>query len=164
MFGLSVKDKVREAIIKATNVILVGSFFHHSTAKQSGLNDSATAYLYSEAQVHQMAVLIMVFMGTVGKRNSWATLQFLYDGLVTAFAKWEKQNNLPSGQLNSFFTPHCAEILKIPPDLRSNGQHFRESAAQVKKLDPKADEKVVVKQLADCSQEYYAWAMNVFEC
>ena len=160
MFGLSIKDKAHDALIKAANVVLLGSFFHRSAVERFGLNREASTYLYSEAQVHQMAVLIMVFMGTVGKNYQWADLPFLCKALSSAFKKAELKASL----LDDFFIPNCAEILKIPPDLRSNGQHFRASAKKIKELDVKANETLIVEQLTEVCDKYYAWAVPVFEC
>ena len=73
MFGLSTKERQEraiEALQRGTKAILVGGFFHAENADEYGLNEEASAWLYTEALAHQVYDLIVIFNNTLANNHT----------------------------------------------------------------------------------------------
>lgn len=73
MFGLSKKERTAEALKRGTTAIMNGAFFHINEAENYGLNEAASAWVYTKAQALQIYILVVVFNNTLGRKHSWAT-------------------------------------------------------------------------------------------
>jgi hypothetical protein len=162
MFGLSKKERATEALQRGTKAILIGGFFHVQHAEQYGLNEQASAWLYTEALAHQVYILIVIFNNTLAKQYGWATHQFAMKAINEAIADYEIQEGSTPGSLSSFIFRRCAEMDALTPQERVAGKHFRQSAQKVFEYDSRADQEAIAERLSAVSGEYFENAVKMF--
>jgi len=157
------KERAKEALHRGTKAVLIGGFFHVQHAGEFGLNEQASAWLYTEALAHQIDVLIVISNNTLAKRYRWATPEFAVKTINEAITDYEIQEGFTPGSISSFVFRRCAEMDSLSPQERVNGQHFCQSARKIKEFDPGADEELIVKKLGAVAREYFAIAVKMFE-
>lgn len=162
MFGLSKKERATEALQRGTKAILIGGFFHVQHAEKYGLNEQASAWLYTEALAHQVYVLIVIFNNTLAKKYGWATLQFAMKAINEAITDYEIQEGSTPGSVSSFIFRRCAEMDTLTPQERVAGEHFRQSARKVFEYDSRADQEAIAERLSAVSKEYFEIAVKMF--
>lgn len=163
MFGLSMKERAKEALHRGTKAVLIGGFFHVQHAEEFGLNEQASAWLYTEALAHQIYVLIVISNNTLAKRYGWATPEFAVKAITEAITNFETQEGSTPGSISSFVFRRCAEMDSLSPQERVDGEHFRQSARKIKALDPKTDEERIVERLDAVAREYFDVAVKMFK-
>ncbi len=163
MFGLSKKEQATEALQRGTKAILIGGFFHVQHAEEYGLNEQASAWLYTEALAHQIYVLIVIFNNTLAKEYSWATPQFAMKAINEAITEYEIQEDSTPGSVSSFIFRRCAEMDTLSPQKRVDGEHFRQSAWKVAEFDSRADQDAIAGRLSAVAMEYFDGAVKMFK-
>ncbi len=163
MFGLSIKERAREALLRGTKAVLIGGFFHVQHAEEFGLNEQASAWLYTEALAHQIYVFTVISNNTLAKQYGWATPEFVLKAINEAITDYETQEGSPPGSISSFVFRRCAEMDSLSPQERVAGEHFRRSARKIMELDPMADEERIVERLDAVAREYFDVALRMFK-
>ncbi len=163
MFGLSKKEQASEKLQCGTKSILKSGFFSAQYAEDYGLNEQASAWLYTEALAHQIYVLIAIFNNTFGKKYEWATPQFMIKAINEAIVDYEIQEGSTPGSISSFIFRRCAEMDALSPQDRVAGEHFRQSASKVAEFDSQADRAAIADRLSIVAKQYFDNAINMFK-
>lgn len=165
MFGLSTKEKeerAKETLHLATKVVLIGGFFHANQADEFGLNEEASACLYTEVLAHQIYVLIVISNQKLVKRYGWAT-EFAIGEINKAISNHEIREGFIPGSIGSLVFQRCFEMDSLSPQERHNGEHYRQSARKIKEFDSRADEERIVERLATVAREYFDITVKKFK-
>ncbi|MCP4319550.1 MAG: hypothetical protein GY789_27090 [Hyphomicrobiales bacterium] len=163
MFGKSKKERTIEALQRGTKAALSGGFFHVQDAEEYGLDEPASAWLYTEALAHQIYVLIVIFNNTLVKKHSWATTQFAIKAINAAITDYEIQVGSTPGSMSAFIFRRCSEIDALPPQARVDGEHFRQSTRKVAEFDSRADQEKIAHRLESVANEFFNNAINMFK-
>lgn len=162
MFNFSKKERAREAIYRGTKAALTGGFFHYSDAQKFGLNEQATAWLYTEALALQIYTLVTIFNNKLGGRHKWANVEFVVEAIEKATKEYEKENGLKYGSVGHFVINRMVEIDQMAPDQRRGKEHLWESAQKVKNFDKFAPEEELVDSLDSACLNYFNNAIKMF--
>ena len=162
MFGLSKKERAKEALQRGTKAVLIGGFFHVQHAEEYGLNEQASAWFYTEALAHQIYILIVIFHNTFGKKYGWATSEFAVKAINETLTDYEIKEGLTPGSVSSFIFRRCAEMDALSSQDRVDGEHFRQSACKVAELDSRADQESIANKLSSVAMEYFDNAVKMF--
>ena len=129
MFGLFLKDRAAEALKRGTKAVLIGGFFHVTDAAKFRLNEEASAYLYTEAEAHQIYILTCMFQSTLAKEKSWATSAFAIKAINDAATDYEIEHGISPGSISSYVFRRCAEIDNLSPQERHDNRSGREGCS-----------------------------------
>lgn len=162
MFGLSKKERAIEALQRGTKAAMIGGFFHVQHTEEYGLNEQASAWLYTEALAHQIYVLIVIFNNTLAKEHAWATTEFAIKAINNAITDWELQEGSTPGSVSSFIFRRCAEMDSLSAQERVDGKHFWQSARKISDFDPRANQESIANRLDRVAREYFDSAVKMF--
>jgi len=162
VFGLSFKEKTAEAIQRGTKAALSGGFFHHTQAQKFNLNDEATAWLYTQALVHQIYMLGVLYKHSTMGKYKWATPDFLTKNIDSALTEHEIIEGLTPGTRRSFIFKRCIEMDNLTPKERETGQHYHHSAKLVAEKDSNANEASIARTLEGVVDSYFQQARKMF--
>lgn len=163
MFGLGLKERSGEALRRGAKAIVLGSFYQHSQAEEHGLNERATAFLYSEALAHQLYALGQNYgLSLVGK-HKWATPEFFLRNVAGILIDQEREQQLPPGALSEVLLNRFMDFEQMSPQDRKDGRHFKQSATLVAERDSSANAAIISKSLEQCSRSFFDQARKVFE-
>lgn len=162
MFGLTLRERVAEALRRGVRAAMTGAYFHHSRVVNLGLNDSAGAYLYSEALAHQIYALGLAYgRALVGKEN-WATPDFFLKSVANGIRESEKEQGLIPGSMVSVLLKRFVDFECLSPQQRSENEHFADSAKRVRERDARADEQELIHALEDATRKYFGDVSKMF--
>jgi hypothetical protein len=162
MFGMSMRERAVEALHRGTKAVLIGGYFHIDHSKQFGLNEEASAWLYTEAISQQIYALTVIANNTISKNYRWATPELVIKTINEIITDFEIKERLTPGSISSFVFRRCAEIDQLTPQQRADGEQFWQSARKIRKLDQRANEPEIVEKLASTTQEYFHTALKMF--
>ena len=168
MFGMSMKERAVEALHRGTKAVLIGGYFHVDDLKQFGLNKQASAWLYTEAIAHQIYALSVISNNTIMNKYRWATADFVNRTIHEAITDFEfseapiSEGLYAPGTISSIVLKRCAEMDRLMPQQRADGEQFWQSAKMISEVDQGANESEIVEKLASVTQEYFHAAIKMF--
>ena len=163
MFGLSKKERAAEALRRGTKAVLIGGFFHVEHTEEFGLNDEASAWLFTEAIAHQIYVLFVIFNNTLAKKYRWATHDFALKAVSDAMVDFELEGGQPPGVISSITLRRCTEMDALTAAEGASGAHYRQSAAKVAEHDPTANKDAIEERLSSVARRYFENAKPMFQ-
>ena len=86
MFRLGKKARAAEAIERSVRAVLTSAYFHYSEIEVLGLNESASAWLLTEAYAHQIYALGCVSAHAL-RKDKWATMEFFVESAMVGIKK-----------------------------------------------------------------------------
>jgi hypothetical protein len=141
---------------------MTGGFFHHTEAQRFGLNEEAEAYLYTEAMVHQIYALAVLYRLALLGKGKWATPEFFFKSVGKGLAEHERESELAPGSVSSFVFKRLMDMGNLSPEQTRDGEHFNQSVALVREYDPSADKSAIHVALQKASEEYFSHARKMF--
>jgi len=163
MFGLSFKEKTAEALKRGTNAALTGGFFHYSQAQEFGLNKEATAWLYTQALVHQIYMLGVLYKHSTMGKYKWATADFMVKNIANILTDHEIKQGLTAGTISSFVFMRCSEMDNLTPKERETGEHYLQSAKLIADKDDSVNIENISKRLNSVAYTYFEHARKMFD-
>jgi hypothetical protein len=162
MFGLGLKERSAEALRRGTKAVVDGGFFEQSEVEKFGLNESASAFLYSEALAHQIYALGLIYGSSLVGKNRWATPAFFFQNVGEVLVEEEHAQGLPPGALSKVLLNRFMDFEGLPARDRQAGKHFDQSASMVAQRDASADIEKISETLESCSSTFFNQAKKVF--
>lgn len=159
MFGLSQKERAAEALSRGAKAAMTGAYFHHTEAVKFGLNDNASAYLYTEALVHQIQALGFISSQALSG-NSWANWDFFIHAVVAGISEGDKEFGLNVSSLVPVIFKRIMEFQSMPTS--SKRETYVDSARRVKALDHRADEAALCAALEGATMKYLTDVARMF--
>lgn len=159
MFGLSQKERAAEALRRGAKAAMIGHYFHHTDAAQFGLNDDATAYLWTEALVHQIQALGFIADKALSGK-SWVDGNFFWHAVADGISEGDKEFGLSISPLVPIIYKRIAEFNAMPTS--SKRETYADSARRVKECDHRADEVALCAVLEKATMQYFVDVMKMF--
>jgi len=130
LFGYK-QSKVEEGLRRSTRAVLIGGLFHPEHVEQYGLNEEASAMLYTEMIAHLIYCIGIVFNNKIAGKKSWANPKFMESCIKREMDNYEKETEQHPGAITSILFKRLYEIEGMSPQQRASLQHFRDSAKRV---------------------------------
>lgn len=156
------KKQAGKALKHGIMFILNGETFHARDAEQYGLNDQASSWFYTEALVHQIYALLLIFNGTLGKKYDWAIPRFAWQHINEAISEFEFEEGATPGSMTSFIFRRCKETDELTGQERRDGEQFHQSALMVAEYDSSANQEVIANTLRSTSEQYFNNFLRIF--
>ena len=160
MFGLSQNEHATKALRSGAKAAMIGGYFHHTEAAQFGLNDDASAYLYTKAMVHQIHALAFI-SGKALSGKAWADWDFFVRAVVAGISEGDKEFGLSVSPLVPVIFKRIMEFQSMPTS--STRETYVDSAKRVKERDHRADEAAICDALEGATMKYLANVVRMFE-
>jgi len=138
LFGYK-QSKVEEGLMRSTRSVLIGGLFHSDHVEKYGLNEEASAVLYTEMQSHLVYCIGIVFNNKIAGKKSWATPQFMEACIKNEVANYEKEIGQHPGAITSILFKRLYEIESMSPQQKASLEHIKDSARRVYGKDPRAN-------------------------
>jgi antitoxin component of RelBE/YafQ-DinJ toxin-antitoxin module len=159
MFGLSQKEHAAEALRRGAKAAMTGAYFHQTEVAQFGLNDDASAYLYTEALIHQIQALGYISNKALSGK-SWADWDFFIGSVVAGISEGDKEFGLTVSTLVPIIFKRIMEFESMPTN--SKQETYADSARRVKERDHRADEAALCAALEEATRKYFADVVRLF--
>lgn len=161
MFGLSQKERAAEALRRGALAAMSGGYFHHSHAAAFGLNEQATAYLYTDAIAHQIYALGYIASRALSGKK-WAGPDFFFGAVVRGLREAEARAELAPDSMVSVALKRYSELEAIPTESAANGGRYFDTVRRVKDFDPGANEQAIKDALETATMAYFHDASKMF--
>ena len=161
MFRLGKKARAAEAIERGVRAVLTGAYFHHSEIELIGLNNSASAWLLTEAYAHQVYALGCISAHAL-RKDRWATMEFFVESAIEGMRKSGDKDGPSVEQLAPVIFKRYAIFEALSGGQRMAGDHFRDSACLVKDRDQSADVNKIAIMLKKSTDKYVADVQKMF--
>jgi len=138
LFGYK-QSKVEEGLRRSTRAVLIGGLFHPEHVEQFGLNEEASAMLYTEMLAHLIYCIGIVFKNKIAGKKSWATPQFMESCIKREVESYENETKQHPGMITSILFKRLYEIEEMSPQQRASLEHLRDSAQRVYEKDKRVD-------------------------
>lgn len=162
MFGLTLRERTAEAIRRGAKAAMTGAYFHHSQTPEFGLNEEASAWLYTESIAHLIYTLNLLYAHAPGAREVWATPEFFFKAVAKGLNESEQEQGLAQNSVLSFVVKRVVEMDGLSGAERSSGEHLRQSAALVGKKDASGNGKAIAEALEKASMTFFEDARKMF--
>jgi hypothetical protein len=162
MFGLGKKTRAAEAIRRGVRASLTGAYFHHSEIEKFGLNESASAWLYTEAIAHHVYALGYISSAAL-KKEKWANLEFFFESAIDGMKEAEQHGGPSAEQLAPSVLNRYGEFEFFSGQDRIEGAHYRSSAELIARQDSTADLELITNALRKSTERYVADARKMFD-
>ncbi|MGH8502546.1 MAG: hypothetical protein ACREVE_08740 [Gammaproteobacteria bacterium] len=162
MFGLTLRERAAEALRRGARAAMTGAYFHHTKVAELGLNDEASAWLYTEGLAHQIYALGLVYGKAFVGKEKWATPDFFFASVGKGLAEADKENGLPPTATSSFVFKRFLEMEALSGEERHKGEHFRQSVVAVQKKDARASAQQIIQALEAASSSYFQDVRKMF--
>lgn len=146
MFGFGKKARAAEAIRRGVRASLTGAYFHHSEIDKFGLNESAAAWLYTEAIAHHVYALGCISAAAL-KAEKWATIDYFFESVIDGMKEANQHGGPITGQLAPTILKRFGEFERLSGQDRAKGAHYRSSAELVAKQDSAANLEAITEAL-----------------
>lgn len=162
MFGLTLRERAAEALRRGARAAMTGAYFHHSRVPQFGLNEEASAWLYTEALAHLIYTLSLLYGHALTGKETWATPEFFFKAVAKGIGESEKEQGLAQHSVTSFVLKRVVEMDLLSGEQRTNGEHLKQSAILVQKKDQSANATEITAALEQASMNFYQDARKMF--
>ena len=96
------------------------------------------------------------------KKYRWASAEFVNKAINEEITDFEFREGVTPGSISSFVFRRCAEMDRLTPQQRADGEQFWQSARKIREIDQGANESEIVEKLASVMQEYFHTAIKMF--
>ncbi len=133
------QSKVEEGLRRSTRAVLIGGLFHPDHVEKYGLNEDASATLYTEMLSHLIYCIGIVFNNKIAGKKSWATPQFMEASIKDEIENYERESGQHPGAITSILFKRLYEIEAMSAQQRASLEHIKESARRVYQKDSRAN-------------------------
>jgi hypothetical protein len=159
MFGFSQKERAAEALRRGAKAATTGAYFHHTKVAQFGLNDDASAYLWTEALVHQISALVFISNKALSGKP-WADFDFFARAVTEGISEGDKEFGLNVSSLVPIIFKRILEFNSMSTS--SKQETYADSARRVKERDHLADEAALCAALEGATKKYFEDVVRMF--
>lgn len=162
MFNIGLKNRTREAIIRAVRGSMLCAYLHPREIEKLGLNDAASFLLLTESFALHLNALGIIFSNEC-RQYKWATFDFFVDSVLDAIDQSEaKDTGVESSTIAPLILSRYPELERFSDKERLADKHYGDSANLVAKQDSTANIQEIVKILKSSTDRYFSDAKKMF--